>query len=58
MGATAAPILNPSGNQSCIASPIIRPKAAPILKIGIKLPDGTGNVEANKVRKNCKQWNV
>lgn len=48
------PIRIPSGNQRCIASPMIRPKAAPILKIGMRLPDGTGRVEAKTVRKNYK----
>ena len=33
---------------------MIRPKAAPILNIGMRLPDGTGRVEAKTVRKNCK----
>lgn len=49
------PIRIPSGNQRCIASPMIRPKAAPILKIGMRLPDGTGRVEAKTVRKNCEK---
>jgi hypothetical protein len=35
-----------------MASPIMRPKAAPILKIGITVPDGTGKVEAQMVVKN------
>jgi hypothetical protein len=30
----------------------MRPKAAPILKMGIKLPDGTGRVEAKTAKKN------
>ena len=48
------PMRMPSGNQRCMASPMIRPKAAPILNIGMRLPDGTGRVEAKTVRKNCK----
>ena len=52
MGETEFAIRRPSGNHRCIASPIMRPKAAPILNTGIKLPDGTGNVEANTVKKN------
>ena len=55
--ATSTPMRRPSGNQRCMASPMIRPKAAPILKIGIKLPDGTGRVEAKTVKKNCKKIN-
>ncbi len=57
-GDNAVPIRTPSGNHKCMASPIMRPKAAPILKIGIKLPDGTGKVEAKTVVKNyfIKQW--
>lgn len=54
MGDRVPPIRTPSGNQRCIASPIIRPKAAPILKMGITVPEGTGNVEAQIVVKN---WN-
>ena len=46
------PMRMPSGNQRCMASPMIRPKAAPILNIGMRLPDGTGRVEAKTVRKN------
>jgi hypothetical protein len=52
MGDKVEPIRTPSGNQRCIASPMMRPNAAPILKIGIKLPDGTGRVEAKTVKKN------
>ena len=33
---------------------MIRPKAAPILKIGMRLPEGTGSVEAKTVIKNLK----
>lgn len=36
-------------------SPTKRPNAAPILNTGIKIPDGTGIVEANIEKKNCKQ---
>ncbi len=52
IGESVDPIRTPSGNQRCIASPMIRPKAAPILKMGIKLPEGTGKVDANTVKKN------
>lgn len=52
IGETVLAMRRPSGNHMCIASPIMRPKAAPILNTGIKLPDGTGNVEASTVRKN------
>jgi len=35
----------------------MRPKAAPILKIGIRLPEGTGSVEAKSVKKNYGKFN-
>ena len=54
MGDKVEPIRTPSGNQRCMASPMMRPNAAPILKIRIRLPDGTGRVEAKTVKKNCK----
>lgn len=40
------PYLMPSGKYKCIASPTIRPKAAPILNTGMNIPDGTGTVDA------------
>jgi len=52
IGDTLEPIRSPSGNQRCIASPIRRPNAAPVLKMGIKLPEGTGNVDAKMVSNN------
>lgn len=52
IGDIIVPVRIPSGNHKCMASPIIRPKAAPILKIGIRLPVGTGKVEAIMFRKN------
>lgn len=52
MGESVDPIRTPSGNHKCMASPMMRPNAAPILKMGIKLPEGTGNVDANTVKKN------
>lgn len=55
MEATSSPKRRPSGNQIFIASPMMRPKAAPILKIGIRLPDGTGSVEAKTVKKNFEK---
>lgn len=54
MGETMEPMRTPSGNQRCMASPMMRPKAAPILKMGISTPDGTGSVEARIVSRNCK----
>jgi hypothetical protein len=44
----------PSWNQRYMASPIILPKAAPTLKMGMRLPLGTANVEARMLKKNCK----
>ena len=46
------PMRSPSGNQRYMASPIMRPNAAPILKMGIRLPEGTGSVDAKIVSKN------
>jgi hypothetical protein len=43
----------PSGNHRYMASPIILPKAAPTLKMGMRLPVGTGKVEAMILKKNC-----
>lgn len=39
------PYLTPLGNHKAIASPTARPRAAPILNTGMKIPDGTGIVE-------------
>ena len=36
----------PRGNMMPITSPIILPMAAPILKVGITTPEGTGRVRA------------
>ena len=44
--------LSPAGYQSAMASPTIRPKAAPILKLGMRTPVGTGRVAARMERKN------
>ncbi len=52
IGDITGPVRIPSGNHKYIASPTILPKAAPILKIGIRLPVGTGNVEASTFKKN------
>lgn len=38
----------------CIHSPTTRPKAAPILNTGMKLPLGTGIVELIMENMNCK----
>ena len=46
------PSRTPSGNHKCIASPTMRPNAAPILNTGIRLPDGTGSVDARIVSRN------
>lgn len=55
IGAKVVPYLTPCGNQSAIASPTHRPKAAPILKTGMKIPDGTGTVELTIENKNCNK---
>ena len=36
----------PRGNMMPISSPIILPVAAPILKVGMTTPEGTGRVRA------------
>lgn len=46
MGVMNFPCLTPYGNQECMSSPTIRPNAAPVLNTGMKLPDGTGMVDA------------
>jgi len=43
--------LVPIGNQSAMASPIIQPKAAPILKLGMRTPVGMGRVAVRMLRK-------
>ena len=40
------PALLPRGNMMPISSPIILPMAAPILKVGMTTPEGTGRVRA------------
>ena len=45
------PNLVPIGNQSAMASPIIQPKAAPILKLGMRTPVGMGRVAVRMLRK-------
>lgn len=45
IGVFIPPYLTPLGNHNAIASPKILPKAAPILKTGMNIPDGTGTVE-------------
>lgn len=44
----------PLGNAMCISSPATLPSAAPILNTGIKLPLGTGIVDAIIEKTNCK----
>lgn len=41
-------------HNKCIPSPTILPSEAPILKTGIKIPDGTGMVDVIIEKKNCK----
>lgn len=45
MGVMMPPYLTPCGNCRAMASPTTLPSAAPILKTGMKIPDGTGTVE-------------
>lgn len=55
IGDNRPPYRTPFGNHKCILSPTIRPIAAPILKTGIKIPDGTGIVDAIIENMNCKK---
>lgn len=52
IGESFPPYRTPFGNHKCIDSPMIRPKAAPILNTGINIPDGTGIVDAIMEKKN------
>lgn len=52
MGESRPPYRTPNGNHKCMPSPTIRPRAAPILNTGIKIPDGTGIVDAIIEKKN------
>lgn len=54
IGDNLPPYRTPFGNQRCMLSPTIRPRAAPILKTGINMPDGTGIVDATIENKNYK----
>lgn len=45
----------PVGYHMCISSPTSLPKAAPMLKTGMKLPLGTGIVELMIEKMNCKE---
>lgn len=45
IGVTTPPYRTPAGNCKAIASPTALPRAAPILKTGMNIPDGTGTVE-------------
>lgn len=46
IGEMCPPYRTPYGKYKCNASPTIRPSAAPILNTGMKIPDGTGTVDA------------
>lgn len=54
MGVIIPPYRTPCGNHRAIASPTVLPSAAPILKTGMKMPDGTGTVELMMEKMN---WN-
>lgn len=54
MGNIYFPCLIPLGNCICINSPTILPAAAPTLKTGMKLPEGTGIVDEIMENINCK----
>lgn len=45
IGVLSFPCLRPFGKDKWTSSPTTRPNAAPILKTGMKLPEGTGIVE-------------
>lgn len=57
IGDNLPPYRTPLGNHRCIPSPINLPRAAPILNTGMKIPDGTGIVEATIEKKNWKKKN-
>ena len=54
MGEMWPPYLTPCGNHMARSSPTRRPNAAPILNTGIKMPDGTGSVDATTDMQNCR----
>ena len=49
------PYRTPVGNHKAIASPTHLPRAAPILKTGMKIPEGTGTVEHMIEKTNYKK---
>lgn len=51
-GTMGNPSTMPSGYKNTMSSPTWRPKAAPTLKSGMSIPEGTGRVEATAI------WNT